>query len=168
VPVQCSSCSVLWSTHYQECWSLQTPIRSECCTGGEPMACSAARELLFFASTQLRRARGGTGRKYLSSIWPDRGSSPAVPSPKGDFSGLSPTNKALRPANWNMKHYKLVEFLSNSNAQLPSGTNVKPPYWRLSGDGSRAQLNGFGSACSTNCTNQPMSVFSLSVTWKHY
>jgi len=41
-----------------------------------------------------------------------------------------------------MKHYKLVEFLSNlyvkppcTNAKPPR-KNVKPPYWRLSGDGS--------------------------------
>jgi len=41
-----------------------------------------------------------------------------------------------------MKHYKLVEFLSNLNAKpsctnvKPPGTYAKPPYWRLSGDGS--------------------------------
>jgi len=34
-----------------------------------------------------------------------------------------------------MKHYKFVEFLSNLNVKPPC-TNVKPPYWRLSGDGS--------------------------------
>jgi len=34
-----------------------------------------------------------------------------------------------------MKHYKLVEFLSNLDAKPPR-TNVKPPYLRLSGDGS--------------------------------
>jgi len=26
-----------------------------------------------------------------------------------------------------MKHYKLVEFLSNLNVKPPPGTNVKPP-----------------------------------------
>jgi len=37
-----------------------------------------------------------------------------------------------------MKHYKLVEFLLNSNAKPPlherkaPRTNVKPPQWRLS------------------------------------
>jgi len=34
-----------------------------------------------------------------------------------------------------MKHYKLVEFLSNLNVKPPF-SKVKPPYWRLSGDGS--------------------------------
>jgi len=34
-----------------------------------------------------------------------------------------------------MKNYKLVEFWSNLNAKRPC-MNVKPPYWRLSGDGS--------------------------------
>jgi len=43
-----------------------------------------------------------------------------------------------------MKHYKLVEFLSNLNVKSPlheredPRTNVKPPYWRLSGGGSGA------------------------------
>jgi len=41
-----------------------------------------------------------------------------------------------------MKHYELVDFLSNWNVKppctnaKPPRTNVKPPYWRLSGDGS--------------------------------
>jgi len=44
-----------------------------------------------------------------------------------------------------MKHYELVEFLSNLNVKPPCAnvkpprTNVKPPYGRLSGDGSAAQ-----------------------------
>jgi len=41
-----------------------------------------------------------------------------------------------------MKHYMLVEFLLNLNVKPPlherkaPSRNVKPPYWRLSGDGS--------------------------------
>jgi len=41
-----------------------------------------------------------------------------------------------------MKHYKSVEFLSNLNVKpllrkcKAPRTIVKPPYWRLSGDGS--------------------------------
>jgi len=42
--------------------------------------------------------------------------------------GSPPPNKAPSPPNWNLKYYKSMEFLSNFN--------VKPPYWRLSGDGS--------------------------------
>jgi len=34
-----------------------------------------------------------------------------------------------------MKHYKLVEFLSNLNVKPPLHER-KAPYWRLSGDGS--------------------------------
>jgi len=34
-----------------------------------------------------------------------------------------------------MKHYKSVEFLPNFQCQAPC-KNVKPPYWRLSGDSS--------------------------------
>jgi len=49
-----------------------------------------------------------------------------VPSPLESFGGLIPPNKAPSPLNWNMKHYKLVEFLSNLNVK-PPGTNVKPP-----------------------------------------
>jgi len=42
-----------------------------------------------------------------------------------DFVGLAPPNKAPRHPkfpNWNMKHYKSVEFLSNLNVK-PSCTN---------------------------------------------
>ena len=48
----------------------------------------------------------------------------------------------LIPSNWNMKHYKSVEFFSKLNVKphctnvKPPRTNVKPPYWRLSGNGS--------------------------------
>jgi len=41
-----------------------------------------------------------------------------------------------------MKHYKLVEFLSDLNVKLPLHEHkallhkCKVPYWRLSGDGS--------------------------------
>jgi len=52
----------------------------------------------------------------------------------GALVGLAPPNKAPC-ASKNMKHHKLVEFLSNLNVKPPR-TNVKPPYWRLSYDGS--------------------------------
>ena len=51
----------------------------------------------------------------------------------GGFGGLSPPNS-------NMKHYKLVEFLSNFNFKPPS-TNVKPPPHK------RKTLIDDGSAC---------------------
>jgi len=35
-----------------------------------------------------------------------------------------------------MKHYKSVELLSNFRLSSPPWTNVKLPYWKLSGDGS--------------------------------
>jgi len=67
----------------------------------------------------------------------------ALKQSRGALVGLAPTNKAPSPSNWNMKHYKLVEFLSNLNVKPPlheckalPRTNVKSPYWRLSGDGS--------------------------------
>ena len=55
------------------------------------------------------------------------------PVATGGFGGLRPPNKGPSPLNWNMKHYKLVEFLSHLNVKLPC-TNVKPlrtNYWRL-------------------------------------
>jgi len=56
----------------------------------------------------------------------------------GSFAGLShPIQKLQAPPNCNRKHmlHKSVEFLSISECQDPC-TNVKYPYWRLSGDGS--------------------------------
>ena len=47
----------------------------------------------------------------------------------GGFGGLSSPKR-------NMKHCKFVEF----DCQAPPRTNVKPPYWRLSGDGSVLRL----------------------------
>jgi len=41
----------------------------------------------------------------------------------GAWCALPPPNKAPSPPNWNMKHYKLVEFLSNLNVKTPC-TNV--------------------------------------------
>ena len=65
-----------------------------------------------------------------------------VPLPRGVLVGLAPPNKSPSPLNWNLKHYKSVEFLSIFNVKPPC-TNVKPPRtsakspcWRLSGDGS--------------------------------
>jgi len=59
------------------------------------------------------------------------------PVATGGIGGLTPPNKAPSPPKWNMKHYKLAEFLWNANVKPPC-TNVKPPYWRLFGDGSDA------------------------------
>ena len=57
----------------------------------------------------------------------------SVPSPQGSFGGLSSPNKAPSPPNWNMKHYKSVEFLSifrisshPAQTQNPH-TNANPP-----------------------------------------
>jgi len=49
--------------------------------------------------------------------------------------------RGLWPPNWNLKHYKLVDFcqiwMSNPPCKKvnPPHTNVKSPYWRLFGDG---------------------------------
>jgi len=55
--------------------------------------------------------------------------SAAIPSPRG-FGEISPPNKAPRPPNLNMKHYKSVDFLSNLNVK-PPWRNVKPPRTKL-------------------------------------
>jgi len=86
------------------------------------------------------RPTGGAGGSYrCAGLW-DRNSPVAM---GGGFGGLSPETKLQDTPNWNAKHYKFVEFcqiwLSSpppcTNIKLPR-TNVKPPYWRLSGDGS--------------------------------
>jgi len=61
-----------------------------------------------------------------------------VPSPRGVFGGIA-------PSNWIMNHYVSVAFyqISECTALL----NVKPPYWKLSADGSAANpcyFPGFG------------------------
>ena len=43
----------------------------------------------------------------------------AAPSPPGAFGGLAPHTKLQDPSNWNMKHYKSVEFLSNFRMSTP-------------------------------------------------
>jgi len=61
---------------------------------------------------------------------------------EGGFGGLSPPKTAPIPHNWNMKHYKLVEFLLNLNVKPPLHERKAPPHkcndpqWWLSGDGS--------------------------------
>jgi len=64
----------------------------------------------------------------------------SVPSPRGGFGGLSLPKQSSKPSNWNTKHYKFVECLSNLNVKPPR-TNLKPPYSRLSGDGSACSWN---------------------------
>jgi len=63
---------------------------------------------------------------FLTKVVKSVKSSPVA---TGGFGGLSP-HKQPSPPNWNMKHYK-QSFCS----EVPC-TNVNPPYWRLSGDGS--------------------------------
>ena len=60
--------------------------------------------------------------------------------------GLAPQTKLQNPPNWNVKHYKQVEFLLFFFNVKPPRTNAKPtgrtsklPYWKLSGDGSAPQ-----------------------------
>ena len=48
------------------------------------------------------------------------------PVATGALVGLVPQTQLQAPPNWNMKHCKLVEFLSNLNVKAPR-TNVKPP-----------------------------------------
>ena len=62
----------------------------------------------------------------------------------GALVGLSPQTK-LQALQMKMKHCKLVEDLSNLNVKPPR-TNVKPPYWWLSGDGSASARTHFGGS----------------------
>ena len=56
------------------------------------------------------------------------------PRRHGGFGGLShPQTKLQAPPNWNMKHYKLVEFLSNLNVKSPLNERTAPlltTFWR--------------------------------------
>jgi len=68
----------------------------------------------------------------------------SVPSPPGEGAlvGLAPPKQSSKPPNWNMKHYKSEEFLSNFNIMPPLHERKapprkrNPPYWRFSCDGS--------------------------------
>ena len=56
----------------------------------------------------------------------------SVPSPRGALVGLAPPNKAPSPPNWNIKHYKFVEFLSNLNVKPPlheRKPSLLTPFW---------------------------------------
>ena len=59
-----------------------------------------------------------------------------VPSPRGGFVGFTPPQTKLQAHQieiWNtINHWNFCQILMSS----PPCTNVKPPYWRLSGDGS--------------------------------
>jgi len=44
-----------------------------------------------------------------------------------------------------MKHYKSVEILSIFRVPSPPRRNAKPPYWKLSGDGSEPWLGDKGA-----------------------
>ena len=53
-----------------------------------------------------------------------------VPSPRGALVELASQTKLQVPPNRNMKHYKLVEFLSNLNVKPPPHERKAPPRTR--------------------------------------
>ena len=57
----------------------------------------------------------------------------------GGLLGLSPANKAPSSLNLNFETLKIGVFIKFQNAKPPR-TNVKTPYWKLSGDGSGLYL----------------------------
>ena len=61
-----------------------------------------------------------------------------VPSPPGSFGGLISPKQSSNPLQieiWNtINQWNFCQVLMSS----PPCTNVKPPYWRLSGDGSES------------------------------
>jgi len=81
------------------------------------------------------------------------------------------------PPNRSMEHYESLEFLSNFIYQAPFGTNVKPPHtnikvpwWRLSGDGSAqnpkwSEVNGFDE-CMESMVAEPFSKWGALVLVK--
>jgi len=81
--------------------------------------------------------------KQILSRWTRAGSSPVA---TGRLWWAKPPQTKLQvPPNWNMKHYKVVQFLSNLNVKPPVHEQ-KAPYWRLSGNGSgRIQKRAIGA-----------------------
>ena len=89
---------------------------------------------------------GGQTQKYFHSDWMSfllLFMGKISPVATGGFWGLSPQTKLQSPINWNTKHYMSVEFLlifrvssPPAHTQSPPRRNAKPPYWKLSGDGS--------------------------------
>jgi len=81
----------------------------------------------------------------------------------GGFGGLSPPSKAQASQIEKSKHYKLVKFSSNLNVKPPlherksPRTNVKPPYWRHSGDGSGMNQQMFNSKSISRNSTHPQS-----------
>ena len=76
--------------------------------------------LLYCICSQSQRSKCYTQKLSAMEDWckgPETN-----PVATGVFGGLSPTNKAPSPLNWNVKHYKLVEFLSNLNVKAPART----------------------------------------------
>jgi len=70
-----------------------------------------------------------------------------VPSPRGGFWGLSPpkqSSKSPQTETWNtINQLRFFQFLECQ----ATCTNPKPPYWKLSGDGS-APVHGIFVALS--------------------
>jgi len=69
-------------------------------------------------SREGEKLLGGTSPVWL------RACSKPVPSPRG---GLAPETKLQAPPNWNMKHYKSVEFLSIFRVSSPPAETQNPP-----------------------------------------
>ena len=80
---------------------------------------------------------------WITSQGPSSKNCPGPPYPLIRlWVGLFSQKKHQAPTYWNMKRYKSVQLLSTLNFNPPLDkrkaplTNAKPPYWRLSGDGS--------------------------------
>ena len=65
--------------------------------------------------------------------------SPVATGGVGALVGLAPPEQSSKPPNWNMKHYKSVEFLSIF--RMSSSPNKrKAPLLKLSNDGSESAV----------------------------
>ena len=96
--------------------------------------CLLLNTFLLFSTAFLSQEILGV-RAHLSKYW--RGTWPEkvlitpvlnpVPSPRRIFRVRSPPNKAPSPPNWNMKHYKSVEFLSIFRMSSHPAQTQSPP-----------------------------------------
>jgi len=85
----------------------------------------------------------------------------AVPSPPGAFGGLAPQTKLQAPQIELWSTINWWCFYQDTECQAP-WTNVKPPHWKLSGDGSDYVATCV--ICNQQYVGQTLNKFSIEWT----
>ena len=84
----------------------------------------------------------------------------------GALVDLAPQNKAPRPLNWNMKHYKSVEFLSNFRMSS-NPAQTYSPLLKISGDGSDDIHKSMLGLIGLIIANQPSLQWKVTMQKRH-